>query len=342
MNTRPRVDRPATPASRAPVVTGVKSLVRCLFQRCAGLVLLLATGAGALAQSQSAGSERPPEVLQQTADEGSGSDETSAEDILQSLLKRRPVHDVIPSSRMRSRGPTPAERPLFPEGTRVVDQVGSLSHDGQVWFFVPAEPRLESLVKLLPNAVLEAMARSAAGADGPMHFAVSGELTVFQGENYLLPRVAERANPAPPAPSVTVPSPVAVDAPAPDILDILRQQRPEMEMLPPAHAQAALPRLSAGVRPVLPDGTPLVSRPGRVTHEGSWWVFVFESDRPDAPEPPIKILPSRSLEIMTQAHARGAAGLVFIVSGEISAFDGENYLLVRSAIRRVELGNIRK
>ncbi len=342
MSTRHQDDPPIAPVSRVSTDSPAMAAVHGLLKGCAVLAFVLSASAAVQAQSDPVPSDHNQESPQEADEEVSPSDAASAEDILQSLLNRRPAHGVIPSARMRARGAVPPERPLFPEGTRVVDQVGSLSHDGALWLFVPAEPHAASSVKLLPNAVLEAMARSASGTEGPTHFAVSGELTVFQGENYLLPRLAERAHLVPAEPPMPAPTTVAVDAPAPDVLDILRRQRPEKEMLPPAHSQAPLPRLSTAVRPVQPDGMPLVSRPGRVTQEGLWWVFVFESDRPDSPEPPLKLLPCRSLELMIQAHARGTAGLVFIVSGEITAFDGENYLLVRSALRGVEMGNIRK
>lgn len=342
MSTQHQNKRAIAPAPGVIVNSFTKAVV-CRFSR--GFTVFaaaLSASAGALAQSEPVRSEQNQEAAQELEEDLSPSDATSAEDILQSLLNRRPAHGVIPSARMRARGAVPPQRPLFPEGTRVVDQVGSLSHDGAFWLFVPLESQASASMKLLPNAVLEAMARSVSGTDGPTHFAVSGELTVFHGENYLLPRLAERAHPPSAVPSLPAPTTIAVDAPAGDVLDILRRQRPDMEMLPPPHSQAPLPRLSTAVRPVQPDGMPLVSRPGRVTSEGSWWVFVYESDRPDAPEPPLKLLPSRSLEVMVQAYSRGTAGLLFIVSGEITAFDGENYLLVRSAIRSAEMGNIRK
>jgi hypothetical protein len=69
---------------------------------------------------------------------------------------------------------------------------------------------------------------------------------------------------------------------------------------------------------------------------------VFESDHPEYPEPPMKLLPNQSVELMLRASARGGGGLVFVVSGEVTLFEGENYLLPRVAMRRIDTGNTRK
>ena len=49
-------------------------------------------------------------------------------------------------------------------------------------------------------------------------------------------------------------------------------------------------RAATAGNPVLPDGSPLVDRPGRLMPEGEWWTFVFESDHPDYPEPDLRVL----------------------------------------------------
>ena len=90
------------------------------------------------------------------------------------------------------------------------------------------------------------------------------------------------------------------------------------------------------------DGSPVVNRPGRLVREGSWWTLAFESNRPDAAEPPIRLLPNQVLELKVRTSQRGSIGLVFIVSGEATLHDGENYLMTRSVTRRLDLGNLRK
>ena len=111
---------------------------------------------------------------------------------------------------------------------------------------------------------------------------------------------------------------------------------------------------------------------GTATDGGPWWTFVFESDHPDHPELPMKLLPNKNVELMVQTFSAGdtpdegddglaaggtltagrmlasgellAAGgtQVFVVSGEVTAFRGENYLLPRVAMRMTDTGNLRK
>jgi hypothetical protein len=88
------------------------------------------------------------------------------------------------------------------------------------------------------------------------------------------------------------------------------------------------------------DGTPVIHRPGRLVPGGAGWSFVFESDHPDRSEPPMALLPNRNLELMLKMSQRDPAGLVFVVSGEATAYGGENYLLVRMAVRRPDTGNL--
>ena len=45
---------------------------------------------------------------------------------------------------------------------------------------------------------------------------------------------------------------------------------------------------------------------------------------------------------MIDAAERDSIGLVFLVSGEVTRFEGGNYLLARAAMRRIDPGNLRK
>ena len=77
---------------------------------------------------------------------------------------------------------------------------GSLAHDGFWWTFVFDDDADNSPIRLLPNAALDPMVRTVRGTDAHMKFELSGELTVFAGENYLLPTVAMRTAEVAPAP----------------------------------------------------------------------------------------------------------------------------------------------
>jgi len=99
------------------------------------------------------------------------------------------------------------------------------------------------------------------------------------------------------------------------------------------------------IRPVstrlLPDGYRLVDRTGRLTREGDYYVFAFESRSEGEAEAPIRLLPNRLLEDMEDFSEGGARPVVFIVSGEITEYHGVNYLLLQKLLTRPNLGNLK-
>lgn len=277
-------------------------------------------------------------------------DRPTAEEILEALQRQRPANEVIPpSSRPISRQ---ADRlALLPEGAAVVDRSGRLAWKEPWWTFV-SDSAGDPVIKLLPNANLEVMVRTAGGSDSTVRFVVSGETTVFQDENYLLVRLVRRSAgagtlPAQAAASKEKETPIDVDrtpdrspvdqdstrtggepseTSAEDLVSLLQRQRPQ-EMMP--------------ISPPPTASRPIVSRPGRLVRQGDWWTFVFESDHPDYPEPPMRLLPNKSVELMMETSERETHGLVFLVSGETTVFQDEDYLLPRSAMLQVDSGNLR-
>lgn len=92
---------------------------------------------------------------------------------------------------------------------------------------------------------------------------------------------------------------------------------------------------------LLPDGSRIVDRPGRLTSEGEYFTFSFESRGRGAPEMPIRLLPNRLLEDMEIASAGGTKHIVFVVSGEVTEYRGVNYLLVQKLLARPNVGNLK-
>lgn len=278
----------------------------------------------------------------------------TAEDVLRALQRRRPTNTVIPPASASPPGLT-GQSKLWPEGVKVVNRTGGLRKQGEWWVFAFADGE-EPPMKLLPNAALESVVRTAVGSSVRLSFVVSGELTVFENENYLLLDVAMRATGsagdgendgatgAQPDPAQPPATPgVAEDASAEEIEKLLRAQRPDMQMIPVDRSETRAGDLASGSGgATVPDGTPLISRPGRLVRDGRWWTFVFESDRREYPEPPMRLLPNQHLESMLRASGRGVNGVVFVVSGEVTLFVGENYLLARAVMRRMDMGNLRK
>ena len=124
---------------------------------------------------------------------------------------------------------------------------------------------------------------------------------------------------------------------ADQVLDeMLKREQPE---LIPSSQQA---RDAGQKQALLPDGAPLSDRAGRLSREGDDWLFVFESDSPDNPQPPMKLLRNTMLERMVRQTQASQSPPSFVVSGEVTEYFGENFLLVRMALLRLGQTNISK
>lgn len=319
--------------------------------RYVALMALMVSVAGADAQ------DKPPSAKEQTQSaaedvgkvEEKASGSQTAEELLRALRRGRPITDLIPPASRAAGSKTDASPLLLPEGATVVDRIGTVRKGDPLWLFTPTSG--EQAMKVLPNTNLEMMVRTTQGTPRPVEFSVSGEVTVFQKENHLLVRSAKRSVVSPVPRTAPGASDAAVTgesdtvpATAEDVLSALQKKVPSHTPLAARDAlsdQTSEEGGGAGQR-LLPEGAPIVHRPGRLARDGHWWTFVFESDAPENPEPPMRILPSQSLELMLQALNLGKHGLVFVVSGEATLFKGRNYLLPRVALRRMDSGNTRK
>ena len=309
--------------------------------------LLAATGHGVRASTPQDGEAAPTPVTARDHPESS----TTAEELLRELQRRRPVNVVIPPSGARDRTHRSSNQELWPDGWTVLDHPGRLERVGAWWVFHFQDDKAGGSVKVLPNAALEVMVHIQADSENADSFTVSGEMTVFGLENYLLVRTVRRLAGASPSPTVTETdshtapkAPIAADAPVEDVLAVLEAQQPVDALLA---AEGLLSSHNDGrkvyaARALRIDGSPIVSRLGRVVPRGDWWAFRFESTQADPPDPPIKLLPNRNTERMVQARERENVGLVFVVSSEVTAFEGENFLLPRLAVQRINLGNLQK
>jgi hypothetical protein len=130
---------------------------------------------------------------------------------------------------------------------------------------------------------------------------------------------------------------------AEEMLRRLQEQKPATQAIPSATMlrEDTSPGEAKTTGSLLPEGEPISRRPGRVVRDGEWWAFVFESDHPDHPEPRLKLLPNSVLEQMVR-YVESHTDAVFVVSGEVTTFMGENYLLARIAMRQLESGNLSK
>ena len=316
----------------------------------------LASTLAGLGRSANRRGDTPPQDHETAADRIRFGGKT-ADELLRALRRSRPVHDLLaPASEAQHAEGSQSVSAILPEGTAVVDRTGYVAKQGSWWTFVPDPATDGRVIKLLQNLNLEIMIRSSAGKSMPVYFVVSGEVTAFQGENYLLARLVRRASIpqvdpiGPPqdrsadggneeaAPSKTGDAGVPT---AEDVIELLQKQRPTAVVHFTPAFEAPRNR-NLPVANLTPDGTALEQRPGRVVRENDSWTFVFETQHAGYTEPTVKLLPSRGLELMLQSAREIDSGLVLLVSGEITQFANENYLLPRGVIRRTKSGNLRK
>ena len=281
----------------------------------------------------------------------------TAEELLRTLQRKRPSNEIIaPGSSRGAEVGGPALK-LLPEGYPFVDRVGDFRRMGSQWTFNTRTGESVSL-KVVPNAVLELAARTTQDAIDPVLFSVSGEMLVFERENYLLLRSAMRSSdeairgkadsgpPSSPTPSSKTEDGGAAQPSAEDVLARMKNLAPSNEIVTTAEpAQDAAANLSADRRQsltgLLMDGSFIANRSWRPVRHGDDWLMVPESSRPDSTDLPLRLLPCQGLEFMKREVERGAHGLVYLVSGEVTLFENANYFLPRRVVRRADLGNLR-
>ena len=119
---------------------------------------------------------------------------------------------------------------------------------------------------------------------------------------------------------------------------LAQQDRPVPVRPLPSGKAPAQASVGPDGQPLLLEGTFLVERPGRLTHEAGRAVFVFHGDGEHTGTRSMPILESQLLE--TIEHEADAGYSEFIVSGEITRYKGRNFLLLKKVLRRVANGNI--
>ncbi len=147
----------------------------------------------------------------------------------------------------------------------------------------------------------------------------------------------------------TRPTDVTNEATADAVIRALLATRTKRPLLPKAattapSSQPASVAPKSIIRPLpMPPGAMLVDRVGRLVREqgGGWLALHFESEKKVLYEAPIRILPNRLLEEMEEAQTKAtAAGVKFIVSGEVTEYRGRRYLLIRKMLIKRNLGTL--
>jgi len=137
---------------------------------------------------------------------------------------------------------------------------------------------------------------------------------------------------------------------AQQVLDRLMRQAPPTTPLKamPAPKSVHKPKPQPSVAPnrnardqrLMPEGSYISDRRGRLVRQGSDWLFAFESDGKALADPPILLLPNRWLEKMETDVTASPDAMVFRVSGEVTSYRGRNYLLLRKVLIERRAGAI--
>lgn len=103
----------------------------------------------------------------------------------------------------------------------------------------------------------------------------------------------------------------------------------------PAIPSAPAPGASAAPNPPtvtrLRDGQYLSQRTGRLVKDEKTgqWMFAFDSDGKEMKDPPMVILPNLYLQSMEQMTEKGTKSIRFNISGEVTEYQGKNFLIIR-------------
>lgn len=146
--------------------------------------------------------------------------------------------------------------------------------------------------------------------------------------------------PQPPAPN----EPPRQDAPqedtprkpvsAQEVLDAMFRSSSAGHLIRPTHLRA-----TPNLRAPIPEGAVVVDRAGRLMRREKDFFFVFEGD---ASARPIRLLPNRMLEGMVRLVEENQRDVLFVVSGQVTEFFGENYLLISFAAQRADARDLSK
>lgn len=355
---------------------GIPHIDRWSVARAPMVVLVIAVcgwGSSAMSQPARAGSGRsdPPylkvsRVERALLEENRGlpviaPSEPGSEGLDESTASGQRRHQEAQVSTRLPEGYVLAARPA----TFVRDEAGLVAHP-----VVGADDRVVPPLRLLPNQQLEMLEAVLGALPENATLLLTGRVTEFKGDNYLLVQhLDQQIEPAAPEPQTRLTpdeppedvgpagehgTPVETEPSAEEILRKLMEQQARREVVLPPEVYAA--ENAAGPDAATQDSdamtgsaadaawaaeTMLIDRVGRILPDGHSWVFVFEDigDRPA--NKPVPLLPGRLLESAIQMSQNGTRPAVFIVSGEITLYKGNNHLLLRKLLVRRDLGNIR-
>ena len=221
---------------------------------------------------------------------------------------------------------------LLREGAFLANQPGkliSLEQGGSAFVFdKDKDGRSIPAMAMLPCTTLMRMEQIRDARSGEMRFAVSGQVFLKDGRNYLLPtfyKVNASKSPSPSAPPETIQDDPAAQA-DPTVAALIGS----LDTLTPASNNDAGSALALPAGNLLPEGSFLKSRRGHIirTSSGALALSVDnDADTADGPAAPLVFLPSRALSLIERMLNEHGESSVFKVSGRVYIYRGQNFLL---------------
>lgn len=121
--------------------------------------------------------------------------------------------------------------------------------------------------------------------------------------------------------------------------DLIRRQEAPKPLMPTTPGKPDQPAVATEKGPeVLPEGTRLIRRPGRLVIMSDRANFVFQPDDRFPIQQTMTILESQLLERMEQEAELGATE--FVISAEVTRYRGKNYLLLLQVTRQIRNNNL--
>ena len=214
-------------------------------------------------------------------------------------------------------GGTATEPAMFPDSVAGPRMIFVFDHkEGE-----PDFPAME----VVPSRRLAVMEDASERGTRPVTFRISAEVTQYRGKNYLyvkptaggVPANAGTASSSPPT-AATASAPATASGPA-----------------------ASAPVLSPQVDAVAPDepvamrkreADTVEGRLGRLVRDAKTGmeVIAFDADGREMRDPPMGVIPCKSLQVMEDATDGGIKPVKFRLSGEVTQYRGKNYLYVRA------------
>ncbi|MBN1125235.1 MAG: hypothetical protein JXA82_09515 [Sedimentisphaerales bacterium] len=210
--------------------------------------------------------------------------------------------------------------------------------DPNCWEFLPREPltdgrgRIEAQtpIMVLPSATLEKILSVMVSEDKELGVWLMARVTLYQKKNYLFP-VNFVPTKTKKQPTATVLTPGIADPNDNSILpkEILERLKPEV-----VFDLTKMPKLLEAQRDVA-----LVNRTGFVVGHGSDRTFVLDGFGLQIEGLSFKLLPNTILQQTEQSTDDSAGRIRFRISGIVTRFRGQDYLLLQRAARTYTHGN---